>query len=52
MKVKAAIALEAGRPLEVDYIEVEGPKTGEVLIEVKSTGICHTDAYTLSGSDP
>ena len=52
MKVKAAIALEAGRPLEVDYIEVEGPKKGEVLIEVKSTGICHTDAYTLSGSDP
>ena len=52
MKVKAAIAFEKTKPLEIDYIELEGPKAGEVLIEVKSTGVCHTDAYTLSGSDP
>ena len=52
MKVKAAIAIEKAKPLEIDYIELEGPKPGEVLIEVKSTGVCHTDAYTLSGDDP
>ena len=52
MKVKAAIAIEKAKPLEIDFIELEGPKPGEVLIEVKSTGVCHTDAYTLSGDDP
>ena len=52
MKVKAAIALEKAKPLIVDYVDLEGPKTGEVLVEIKSTGVCHTDAYTLSGSDP
>jgi|TARA_B110000196_G_scaffold279838_1_gene259660 S-(hydroxymethyl)glutathione dehydrogenase/alcohol dehydrogenase len=52
MKVKAAIALEKAKPLIIDYIELEGPKKGEVLVEIKSTGVCHTDAYTLSGSDP
>jgi len=52
MKVKAAIAFEKAKPLEIDYVQLEGPKFGEVLIEVKSTGVCHTDAYTLSGSDP
>ena len=52
MKVKAAIALEKAKPLIIDYIELEGPKKGEVLVEIKSTGVCHTDAFTLSGSDP
>ena len=52
MKSKAAIAFEAGKPLEIDMVDIEGPKEGEVLIEIKSTGVCHTDAYTLSGKDP
>ena len=52
MKVKAAIALEKGKPLVIDYVDLEGPKKGEVLVEIKSTGVCHTDAYTLSGADP
>ena len=52
MKVKAAIALEKAKPLIVDYVDLEGPKQGEVLVEIKSTGVSHTDAYTLSGDDP
>jgi S-(hydroxymethyl)glutathione dehydrogenase / alcohol dehydrogenase len=52
MQVRAAVAFEAGRPLEVETIELEGPKAGEVLVEIKATGVCHTDAYTLSGADP
>ncbi|MGP0089592.1 MAG: S-(hydroxymethyl)glutathione dehydrogenase/class III alcohol dehydrogenase [Xanthobacteraceae bacterium] len=52
MDVRAAIAFEAGRPLEVTKVQLEGPKTYEVLVEIKATGICHTDAYTLSGKDP
>ena len=52
MKTRAAIALEAGKPLIVDEIDLEGPKPGEVLIEIRATGICHTDAFTLSGGDP
>ena len=52
MKVKAAIALEKAKPLVIDYINLEGPKSGEVLVEIKSTGVCHTDAYTMSGNDP
>ena len=52
MKVKAAIALEKAKPLVIDHIDLEGPKAGEVLVEIKSTGVCHTDAYTLSGKDP
>jgi S-(hydroxymethyl)glutathione dehydrogenase/alcohol dehydrogenase len=52
MDVRAAIALEAGQPLVVDTVQLDGPKAGEVLIEVKATGICHTDKYTLSGADP
>ena len=52
MKVKAAIALEKVKPLVIDYVDLEGPKKGEVLVEIKSTGVCHTDAYTLSGDDP
>tara|TARA_Y100000741_G_scaffold185730_1_gene141152 strand:+ start:2723 stop:3835 length:1113 start_codon:yes stop_codon:yes gene_type:complete len=52
MKVRAAIALEKGKPLIIDEVDLEGPKKGEVLVEIKSTGVCHTDAYTLSGDDP
>ena len=52
MKVKAAIAIEKAKPLIIDYVDLEGPKMGEVLVEIKSTGVCHTDAYTLSGDDP
>ncbi len=52
MKTKAAIAWEAKKPLEVTEVDLEGPKAGEVLVEVKATGVCHTDAYTLSGADP
>jgi S-(hydroxymethyl)glutathione dehydrogenase / alcohol dehydrogenase len=52
MKVKAAVAYKAGAPLEVETVELDGPKTGEVLVEIKATGVCHTDAYTLSGKDP
>src|SRR5579864_12780 len=52
MKVKAAIAHKADAPLEIAQVDLEGPKQGEVLVEVKATGVCHTDAYTLSGRDP
>ncbi|MBB4658294.1 S-(hydroxymethyl)glutathione dehydrogenase/class III alcohol dehydrogenase [Parvularcula dongshanensis] len=52
MKTRAAVAFEAGKPLEVVELDLEGPKAGEVLVEVMATGICHTDAYTLSGKDP
>jgi S-(hydroxymethyl)glutathione dehydrogenase/alcohol dehydrogenase len=52
MKTKAAIAFSAGKPLEIVEVDLEGPKSGEVLIELKATGICHTDAFTLSGEDP
>jgi len=52
MKVKAAIAWEAAKPLEIDEIDLEGPKSGEVLVRLAATGVCHTDAYTLSGRDP
>src|SRR6195256_1700263 len=52
MRVKAAIAFEAGKPLEIADVELEGPRDGEVLVELKATGICHTDAFTLSGEDP
>jgi S-(hydroxymethyl)glutathione dehydrogenase/alcohol dehydrogenase len=52
MDVRAAVALEAGKPLSIETIQLEGPKAGEVLVEIKATGICHTDAYTLSGTDP
>ncbi|XKE46373.1 S-(hydroxymethyl)glutathione dehydrogenase/class III alcohol dehydrogenase [Halomonas organivorans] len=52
MKSRAAVALEAGKPLELAEIDVEGPKAGEVLVRVKATSVCHTDAYTLSGADP
>ena len=52
MKSKAAIAFSAGEPLSIEEVDLEGPKSGEVLIEVMATGVCHTDAYTLSGGDP
>ena len=52
MDVRAAVAFEAGRPLEIETVQLDGPKAGEVLVEVKATGICHTDAFTLSGEDP
>ena len=52
MQTRAAVAWKAGEPLTIETIEIEGPKTGEVLVEIKATGICHTDAYTLSGADP
>jgi S-(hydroxymethyl)glutathione dehydrogenase/alcohol dehydrogenase len=51
MKTRAAVAFEAQKPLEIVELDLEGPRDGEVLIEVKATGICHTDAYTLSGQD-
>src|SRR5688500_3998697 len=52
MKTRAAVAFEKGKPLQVTEVDIEGPKTGEVLVEVKATGICHTDEFTLSGADP
>ena len=52
MKTRAAVAWEPGKPLEIQEIELEGPRTGEVLIKNIATGVCHTDAYTLSGADP
>jgi S-(hydroxymethyl)glutathione dehydrogenase/alcohol dehydrogenase len=52
MKTRAAVATAAGKPLEIMEVDLEGPREGEVLIEVKATGICHTDEFTLSGADP
>lgn len=52
MKTKAAIAIAAGQPLEICEVDLEGPKAGEVMVELKATGVCHTDAFTLSGDDP
>ena len=52
MKTPAAVAFEAGKPLEICDVDLDGPKEGEVLVELKATGICHTDAFTLSGEDP
>lgn len=52
MKTRAAIALKAGAPLIIDEVELSGPRAGEVLVEIKATGVCHTDAFTLSGNDP
>ena len=52
MKSRAAVAFEAGRPLEIVEVDLEGPKFGEVLVEIKATGICHTDEFTISGADP
>jgi S-(hydroxymethyl)glutathione dehydrogenase/alcohol dehydrogenase len=52
MKVKAAVAFEAGKPLVIETVDLEGPKAGEVLVEIKATGLCHTDEFTRSGDDP
>ena len=52
MEVKAAVAYEPGKPLTIETVDLAGPQAGEVLVEIKATGICHTDAYTLSGKDP
>jgi len=52
MKVKAAVAHKAAAPLEIETVDLEGPKEDEVLVEIKASGVCHTDAYTLSGADP
>ena len=52
MKTRAAIAYKAGAPLAIEEVDLEGPKAGEVLVEIMATGICHTDAFTLSGDDP
>ena len=52
MDVRAAVAVQAGKPLEIMTVQLEGPRAGEVLVEVKATGICHTDDFTLSGADP
>jgi S-(hydroxymethyl)glutathione dehydrogenase/alcohol dehydrogenase len=52
MKVKAAVAFEAGAPLAIETVDLEGPRAGEVLVEIKATGICHTDEFTRSGADP
>lgn len=52
MRTRAALAIQAGKPLEVTEVNLEGPRAGEVLVEIKATGICHTDEFTLSGADP
>jgi S-(hydroxymethyl)glutathione dehydrogenase/alcohol dehydrogenase len=52
MRTKAAVAYEAGKPLVVEDVELDGPKAGEVLVEIKATGVCHTDEFTRSGADP
>ncbi|MEQ9209268.1 MAG: S-(hydroxymethyl)glutathione dehydrogenase/class III alcohol dehydrogenase [Pseudomonadales bacterium] len=52
MKSRAAIAFTAGKPLEIAEVDLDGPKPGEVLVEIRATGVCHTDAFTLSGDDP
>jgi len=52
MKTRAAVAFEAGKPLEVTEVNLDGPRAGEVLVEIKATGICHTDEFTRSGADP
>ncbi|MEO8012452.1 MAG: alcohol dehydrogenase catalytic domain-containing protein, partial [Dokdonella sp.] len=52
MKTRAAVAWEAGKPLSVEEIDLAGPRAGEVLVRIVATGVCHTDAFTLSGDDP
>jgi len=52
LDIKAAVAFAAGEPLKIETVQLEGPKAGEVLVEIKSTGVCHTDEYTRSGADP
>ncbi len=52
MKTRAAVAFERAKPLEIVELDLEGPRQGEVLVEIKATGICHTDEFTISGADP
>ena len=52
MDVRAAVAMAAGKPLAIETVQLDGPRAGEVMVEIKATGICHTDEFTLSGSDP
>ena len=52
MKVKAAVAFGSGKKLSIETVDLQGPQVGEVMIEIKASGVCHTDAYTLSGKDP
>lgn len=52
MKTRAAVAWKAGSPLTIETVDLDGPRIGEVLVEIKASGICHTDYYTLSGADP
>src|SRR5437660_797616 len=52
MDIRAAVAHKAGAPLTIETVQLQGPKAGEVLVEIKATGICHTDEFTRSGSDP
>ena len=52
MKSKAAVAWEAGKPLSIEEVDVAAPKVGEVMVKLVATGVCHTDAFTLSGKDP
>lgn len=52
MKTRAAVAWQAGQPLTIEEVDLAPPRAGEVLVEIKATGICHTDYYTLSGADP
>src|SRR5258708_10894629 len=52
METRAAVAHKAGQPLSIETVQLDGPRAGEVLVEIKATGVCHTDAYTLSGADP
>jgi S-(hydroxymethyl)glutathione dehydrogenase/alcohol dehydrogenase len=52
MKTQAAVAVAARKPLEIITVDLEGPKAGEVLVEIKASGVCHTDEFTRSGADP
>ena len=52
MKTRAALALAAGKPLEIATVDLAGPKAGEVLVEIRASGVCHTDEFTRSGADP
>jgi S-(hydroxymethyl)glutathione dehydrogenase/alcohol dehydrogenase len=52
MKTKAAVAVAARKPLEIITVDLDGPKAGEVLVEIKASGVCHTDEFTRSGADP
>ena len=52
MDIKAAVAWQSGKPLTIETVQIGSPQVGEVLIEIKASGVCHTDAFTLSGDDP